>query len=348
MGAIGLTRRRIYLVLFAFILAGLVGVIFLLPENPEDFPKYVRPLVDGYGGNLSAEIVGSLVFLLLAFYLDAEVEEKIDHIREAAAKSESILSRREDLLRNEMAIAGFESFQRRETYHDVRFPDLKSDEAPLGLQYTIEPVRDPQTGEPARFETETSSAYLVKVREPAYWDVMDDARRAAYENSPIRENEFYFCRFFNDDWHMGAAFGGFDCPYRFYLSGKLGPMISVPSANEFAESFLPDPFAKMQTIASLPIREDGLLLVDEGSCTPYDLYVEGETLFLRIGDSPPKRMHLSGSPDSDSDWSLEIENMRGYGDGRKLANVNLEILRAVREHGVSPSTRRARRTNRRA
>lgn len=342
MGAIGLTRRRSYLVLFAVILAGLVGVIFLLPEHPEDFPKYVRPLVDGYGGNLSAEIVGSLVFLLLAFYLDAEVEEKIDHIRDVTAKSEEILSRREQLLRNERAIAAFENFVRRETYHDVRFPDLQCEGAPLGLQYTIEPVRDPRTGEPASFETETSSAYVVKVRGPAYEEFLKDADRAAYAKSPIRENEFYFCRFFNEDWHMGTDFGGFDCPYRFYLSGKVGPAMSVPSANEFAGSILPDPFAEMRKLVSLPIAADGRVLQGEGGFTAHDIYAgpRGE-LFLGVHRAPPKRIHLYGDASSSGSWELEIENLRGYGDERRIENLKNAILDALkRDGGVSPKRRR--------
>lgn len=73
-------------------------------------------MVNGFGGNLITSIITGLLFVLLALYLDAQTEEKIDHIRDVTVKSETALAERERILRAERLIRRFEEFLRRELW----------------------------------------------------------------------------------------------------------------------------------------------------------------------------------------------------------------------------------------
>jgi hypothetical protein len=328
-------RRRLYLYAFFAAFAPVLALAYLAHAYQEAIPRWLRPLVDGYGGNLSSEIVGGLLFLLLALFLDAQTEEKIDNIRDVTSKSEALLSERERLLRNERTIRQFEEFLRRESYHDVRLTDLSPKP---GLEYTIIPVRDPVTGEPRRRETEMDTKYLVKVQGPAHWEVMDAEERKKYETSPIRNGEYYFCHFFNDSWHLGSD-SVLPEPHRFYLSGKVGPGEWGESANAFMRTF-DDPFKNLEKVAHLLLALDGTTMKGRaGGCDQYDIYRDSEGgLFLRIHDSPPKKLYYTNPPNSfdDNGWFLVIADVMGHASGQKLANIKQAIQEKLAALDLAP------------
>ena len=339
-GKLPKNRRWIYLAVFILANIAALSGVYWLSSNNDNLPTWIKPLVDGFGGNLTSGIVGSFLFLFLALYLDAQTEEKIDHIRKVAAKSEELISKRESLLESERLILQFEQFMKKESYHDVRLPDLKPTSESLGLEYTIMPVRDPKTGEPVKRETEMDTMYVVKVKGPAHWEVLDAKARKEYENSPIRDDEFYFCRFFNDSWHMSTESVMLPQPHRFYLSGKVGPVQFGQSANEFMESFTESPFKDMKKLATLLLVEDGTELVGPGGCTPHEIYQDAAGgLFLRAWRSLPKKMYYTNPPNTydNTGWFFVIEGIRGYAHGQKLENMQNAILKKLTELKVTPS-----------
>jgi hypothetical protein len=135
------------------------------------------------------------------------------------------------LFDNERRMRAFDEFMKKESYHDIRFPELNPNPESLGLEYTIAPVRDPNTGEPCKHELEMDSLYVVKVLEPVQWRFLKPERRKEYEGSPIEVGRQYFCAFYNDSWHLGDS--DIHQPYRFYLSGKVGPAFWGTTADEF-------------------------------------------------------------------------------------------------------------------
>ncbi|MGB8931730.1 MAG: hypothetical protein WCC48_10835 [Anaeromyxobacteraceae bacterium] len=326
-------RRHHYLLAFFAAFVVVLTAIFVLAKFPNSHPWF-RPLVDGYGGNLTAELVGGLLFLLLAFYLDAQTEANIAHIREVTQRSEEILAERERLLQQEKTIRQFEEFLRRESYHNVRFPELGP---PPGLEYIVEPVRDSGTGEPRKYETEMATSYVVKIRGPAHWEVLSEAKRKPFEESPIRWGEYYFCQFFNDSWHMATSSLVFD-GHPFYMSGKSGPVEYGESANSFVSSF-DDSYRGLEKVAHLVLDLDGLPMTGSGGCETYDIFTNAEgELFLQAHDSPPKRVFLTNSRGSvdDNSWYLEVADISGHASGQKLKNIKAAIEQRLASLELKP------------
>jgi hypothetical protein len=192
------------------------------------------PLFDGFGGNLTAGIIGGFQFLFLALYLDANTEEKIDHIKKLVEKSEKLVSKREEILEVERDIHQFEHFLKYENWHNVRFPDVKDNDG-HGLEYTIRPVRDGQTNEPIQLKKEMGDYYLIQVIGPASEAFLSSELLDVYEKSPIRDQEYYFCAYINRSWSMGSR-DVFEFP--FYLSSKMGEVEESIAANKFMEKYV--------------------------------------------------------------------------------------------------------------
>ncbi len=349
-----LKRRRWWLVAFFVAIGLFVKGTFWLADNASGLPSWTKNLTDGFGGNVTSEILGGLLFLLLAFYVDATMEQNIEdirevatatkekseqiqelaaatkqnseEIREVATKSEQRLAERERILEDERAIFQFEQFMRKESYHDVVFPDLGPTRGLWGLEYTIEPVRDAKTGEPRKYQSEMTEAYIVRIRGPAHWEVMEPEDRKAYEDSPIRDAEYYFCQFYDRSWHM--ATGAIAPAYKFRLSGKTGPLEHGVSANEFMERF-DDPFKGMNKIATILLNPDGTVFEGVGGCDACEIYTNsGGAPFLRVGRSLPKKMYFTNPANTydDSQWFFTVENMRGYAHGQTLENMKKAVL----------------------
>lgn len=324
-------RTRKALLLWSFILSlpAVLALGYWVTDNRASSPNWVQPFIEGVGGNVAAGIVGSLLFLLLTFYLDARSGEQINRIVEATSASQEILRRRERQVENERTILRFEEFLRKETYHNVRFPEIKPSPDSLGPEYVIEPVRDEKTGQPRKYETEIETLWVVKVVEPAYWNVLTPEQRAEYDSSPIREGNYYFCQFFNDSWHMSRG-TVVDEPLRFHLSGKVGPGTWGENANAFMARF-EDPFKDLKKLTRLIVDyRDGTPMKGSGGADVYDIYQNDKgSLFVGVGDSPPKRLYFTNTTRSydASEWGeLMIEGIRGHASGKKLENITKAII----------------------
>ena len=89
----------------------------------------------------------------------------------------------------------------------------------LGLIYTLAPVRN-EEGIPKRKVTEMNTAFVVKVVGPANKNVMEEEDFYAYENSPIRDGEYYFAYYFNDAWRISQE--GFESSYEIDFLANWG------------------------------------------------------------------------------------------------------------------------------
>lgn len=331
-------RARKTLLLWSFVVSiPLVLTLgYVVTDNRDSFPDWAKPLIDGLGGNVTAGIVGSLLFLLLTFYLDARSGEQIDRIAKATVASEEILRERERQMESEQDILRFEEFLRKESYHNVCFPNIKPNPDSVGLEYRIEPVRD-EKGHPRKYETEMETLWVIRVVEPAHWDVLNPKQRAEYDSSPIREGEFYFCRFFSGSWHLsrGVVMGD---PEPFYLSTKTGPAYWAENANAFMSRF-EDRFKELTRVTEILVDvEDGTTNLRSAGADVYTIYKdERGSLFVGAGDSPPKSLYWTNTSRSydASEWDeLMIEGIRGHASGAKLTNIKKAIIDRLALHQI--------------
>ncbi len=225
---------------------------------------------------------------------------------------------------------------KKESYHNVTFPNLAVDPSSLGLSYIVFPARHPETNEPIKYETEMDSAYLIKIGKPAHFDVLDEKEIDEYTKSPIREGEYAFCKFYNDSWHLG--FQTFPLPFEFYLSSKVGPGEYGQNANEFMEKF-DNQFAGKTLISTLYLKQDGTPIIGSGGCNKYEIYRdEKNNLFLKIGNSQPKEIFYTTPHNTyeDDNWFLVIKNIRGYAHGKVLENIKSTIVIELHKHNIEP------------
>lgn len=333
-------------------------ILYWLQAISARLPGWLRPVVEGLGGNVTV----TLVFFVVTFWLDRRTGKQIDRIQqlatnieqgtttveqgtkrierattgieqatsriaESTAASEAILKQTDRILTNERRMRRFEEFLRKESHHYVRFPEIKPTPDSLGLEYVIEPVREPQSGEPRKYEKENEVLWVIKVVGPAYWDVLTSERRAEYDVSPIREGEFYFCDFFNDSWQMSRS-TIMDDPQRFHLSGKVVAGWAE-NANQFMTR-IEDPFNKLQKLTSVTVNPKDGTPLRSGGVDGYDIYKDASgALFVGVGDSPPKKLYFTNATRTydSSDWGvLEIEGVRGHASGEKLVNIKKAII----------------------
>lgn len=305
-----------YLIVFFALSLLCLGIPYLLPN---DLPEWISPLIQGFGGNITAGIIQGLLFVFLALYLDAQTEEKICQIHAATTRSEEILKEREELLEKERTIDRFESFLREESCHNVTFPSLKTEANPLGLTYTIVPCRD-QNGMPLQHVTEMVKLSVIKLRGPAHWNVLSDIEKQDYLSTPFKEGEYYFCRYFNSSWHMMCG-TGMDKAYPFYLSSKLGQIEYGESANNFMRQFNSELENKdvIKTFYLLPSCKRYSPPAEESVCkhTIYKDRTSGK-LFWQIDDSVLKSLNFSND-------NVEIDNIKGYLTLEQLTELKIVL-----------------------
>lgn len=200
-------KTRWFIVLAGLTFAAQVGFYFYAASNQTNGndPAWIA----GFRGNILAGLLGSVMFLLLGLFLDDEVGEltkKTSKLTEETKKlSEETHNlveadaRRQDTQRR---IDRFHRFFHNESYHDVTFEDLKRPHHPLGLVYTICPLKD-EKGQPRIYRTEMQELYIVRVQKIAFEEVLEPEALAEYDGSPIRVGAAYFCEYVNDAWHMG-------------------------------------------------------------------------------------------------------------------------------------------------
>ncbi|ACL64644.1 hypothetical protein A2cp1_1300 [Anaeromyxobacter dehalogenans 2CP-1] len=193
----------------------LIAAVVLLIGSIAFVWFHEEPLV-GMRGNLIAEILGGVVFLLLALHFGRRVE--------------GIILRRAQIDEERELMDRFIRFLEHEGHYEVSFPGLATEAQPWGLVYRLEPVR--HEGRAVKRETELETAYLVMVaRSACDEDVLEPERAADYERSPIKIGRRYFCRFFNGHWHMSPETLG--RKWQFHLFGKHGGIEHSISAEEF-------------------------------------------------------------------------------------------------------------------
>jgi hypothetical protein len=212
---------------------------------------------------------------------------------------------------------------RNESHHDVRLPEFATDRHPLGLEYTIRPVRDEQ-GEPLRDKGEMRDRWLVEVVGPAHERFQSKADLKAYESSPIRDGEHYYCEFLNDNWHLTD---GWESRHHFYLSGKVGPVEHLEPPNAFVERYLGKLRPPLKELFSVVLSTKGKRLTGGGGGNMFQALGEpGGGLVLRINNSPPKEMYTINSQGNEANWRFVIEKLRGHGEATVRANIRRSIL----------------------
>ena len=208
-----------------------------------------------------------------------------------------------------LRIAEFEHFVRDETYHDVCFPDLRTDRNLSGLVYTISPVRD-EHGQPKRRKSEMNSFYLITLDRPAREKVLSPEQLQDYSDAPLHTGESYFCDFYNGSWHMGQDSVGLEW-HRFYMAGKIGPAEYSESANSFVKMAGPPKDVVWQ--ADLLVNTGGTLITSEGGGWQVHLYKDQSDVFWvqPSRNAPAKRISF------EEHWQTKVEtthveNFEGY------------------------------------
>lgn len=291
------------------------------------FPDLKTTVKSEFWNNLIPGLLISLAVLFINLHFMKLTDLKIDRITEVARASEEKLTKREKILEIEQKIEQFDEFMKRETYHGARFPDIKEKEDELGLEYIIEPCRDPN-GFPIKNTTEGHSWYVVRIKEIAYQKEMEEKDLEPYKKAPIKLGEYYYCDFISDDWHMSQCcpWPGGEGSYRFYLSSKVGPSESIEPANDFMGcSKMFENMTKIETLY-LDSKKGG-----EYDC--YYIYQDGDgKLFVRIHNSPPKRIfNLKMGLKQEK---FTIENIEGHAHGTKLKNIKNNILEVLNKNNI--------------
>jgi hypothetical protein len=283
-----------------------VFTIVILGSSFLPLEHYSPTLFKGFGGNLIAEIIGGLLFLVLAFYVERATKKKIDHIADVTRKSEETLRKREKELRREQLYNYFLDILKRHSYYSIRLPKLCKD-GDLGLEYRIEPCRD-NDGEPIKRESENFTWHLIRVTNYACASVIGKEQVDKYKDSPIRLGEHYYCEFADASWRLSR--NGLEWE-EFYPSGKVGPCESIESANCLMGCG-GEP-KDMDCVCSLYLDDKGDP-VENGGCTPYKIYRNNDAeLFLQVHDAPLKQLYYRKLPDRDDiEPHLVIEQFSGY------------------------------------
>lgn len=302
-------KKRVWLYLcgaFALLHLLLYAVPLILDHDPD--------WLSGFRGNVVAGVLGSLFFLVLGFYLNQEFEELQAETHDVVVEMQKIQKSTHEVVievgsiqratnaqtRRQEKVAHFVRFLHREAYHDVRFPNLKTKGEPLGLQYTITPVRE--NGQPRRYTTEMSESYVVKVLDIAFREELEPEQLREYGSSPIKVGEYYFCGFYNDAWHMGPE--DHHLEHEFYLSGKLGHVEHVISANDFIGEN--NPPGGSRSLGMFVVVSDGTRAgVGVGGAGVELFEAPGPSFYVKINSAPPKRLDMTVVPP-------EVEDLDGY------------------------------------
>lgn len=310
--------------------------VMVYSRNPD---PGIKPWLDGFAGNLIAGIIQAIMFLFLAFYLDGKTEQKIDKIDVVTEEIKGVLKRNEVIAKERELVFQFEQFLHNLSHYDVRFPILRPKDVPetehLGLEYTIEPVRDPSSGLPREYKTESHKLWIVKVRGPSHIEVRKPADLREFTHSPIKENTYYFCRFFNGSWHMGE--GTVFQPHAFYLSGFVGRTEYGIYANQYLAQFS-DPLAGMEKLAEFMLDPEGHSPgTGVVSVEKFKIFRDQQRLYLTINDSLPKPIYQTNPPNTynDTGWFFVIDQMIGFASDEKLIRIETAVRTKLGELNVT-------------
>jgi len=298
----------------------LIGGCLYLTKYPPEANGFLDILTKNFNGNMFAGILTSIYFVFLGLHLNSQNDNNLENIRQ-------IIERWKRERDSERIYQRFLDFLKDETYHDVRFPEIKSTAECIGLSYTIEPVREVKTGKLVVKKSEMKTHYLIKVL-PLDQSIRDWPEQIIkYQNSPIREDEYYFCEFYNGSWHMSSDDIGSPV-YKFNLSGKVGPVESSYNANVYALSSVFQ--TKYTEVGQLLINESGAPanLIEEHVVVILLLKDNEGNYFIKIDYSPAKKVYYTNPKNSfkTDDYFFYIENLGGYGspEVRKILAHSVE------------------------
>lgn len=256
----------------------------------------------------------------------------VERLRSATQQTLSLIENWQHDLAQREAVRRFEDFMAHESHHDIRFPELKSESNPLGLEYTIQPVLD-ATGSPLSNKNEMTNRWVIKIAGPAQEDVISPEDLKEYENSPIHDNEYYYCEFYNGSWHLSSD--GWTS-HSFYLSGKVGQVEHMESANSFVKRHRPQEAGHLVEVFHVVLSTQGVRGQKSGNLFSV-LKNNSDKYYLCINDSPPKPIYLTNPTDTygNDDWYLEIEHLRGHGDPGVQKNIRDSIRNELEQRGIN-------------
>lgn len=330
-------KERGWLVAFVIVTVGIAGYLVLGPDSDHEC-SWLR----GFKGNLVGEFVGNVLFLFLGFHLQRRVDklqeeavtmqrdmkdvqermhavqDEMKHVqrdmRLAQAETRDVVDSLSRHPSEQQAHLEFKRFLWRDSYHDVRLPEVKTALQPMGLQYTIAPIKD-ATGRPTSLRTEMHDFDLVMVQSiaPSAGDSADQLRE--YDSAAIHLNEAYFCEFYNGGWYLGQSAGSRRGQYRFELSTKFGQAEWTRPANEF----LPWPLTPTDAVLfkTMLVSDDGTEHRVGGWDVRFYRQPDGSIWVQPSRAAPAKRVSMLVNELS-GEHQLVIDSFEGYfcGDAR--------------------------------
>ena len=246
------------------------------------------------------------------------------HIDPAHAQTTAI-SRINDLIENTKELIEsrraankmkrFEDFMLNESEINIQLAELGTKDNLPGLRYTIAPARSNQ-GKLIFLKEESEIRWIVKVIGPAEYSYLNEDALAAYDNSPLCDGEYYYCDFFNNQWHLTKNYNGNSIAFN--TAGKPIKAKIVENANEYVERKLGYKENNLEQLTSFDLDAYGRLTKQQLNIRYHCKIFEdtADKVFLRINSSPPKSVYLTNSRKalSNEDWHIEVNSLNGYGD----------------------------------
>ena len=178
--------------------------------------------------------------------------------------------------------------------------------------------------------------YIIKIVSPADSEFLEEKQLKRYEQSPIKDGEYYACRFDEGkcSWFLGEPLSlgqkYRDC-YSFYVSGLSSETAEiVPSANEIMRyNRNTYPADEYKLIDKFIIGIDGGFPANSGSL--FRLFQNENEIFFTINNSPLKKIYIIKT------WIqvqrkrfLVFENLRGHIKSEKFVeNFKNRILEKI-------------------
>ena len=208
------------------------------------------------------------------------------------------------------------------------------------LGYKVQIIKT-QEGIPKTENDSFSKFYFIKIIAPS--DLPPRQNLKDYTNSPIKEGEYYACRFSETkcSWILGQklSFGGEEEGfYQFCLLGKMNKGGEVKFANQIIESQRNIEAEGYSIIDKFNIDENSNFPASSSSL--FKLFQKGQEVFFTIDNSPLKSIYTLKtwlSPGDKGSTFLVFENLRGYIKGETfLENLTNRILAQIKIKELPP------------
>ena len=208
------------------------------------------------------------------------------------------------------------------------------------FEYSIEVVKDKDiTNVPKTKSALWFKLYIIKIISPRYPSSLTEEQLNEYKYSPIKEGEYYGCRFDTEkcSWILGQRLTlgrdhreGF---YPFYLTDYVYETEEISSANQLMghTSIFPTP------PNTQPTKDTDLKYITGFEIENYliQLIRKDNQIFFKIFDSPPKKICLIDNFKND-DIFLVFEDLRGHIKSEAFINTLKDIiLKTVKEQSIT-------------